>query len=49
VVSPDRLQKRVLGGIPPGDLIDLDEIGAWVERLDLTPQWEAARSFDPER
>jgi hypothetical protein len=32
-----------------GDLIDMDEIGAWVGRLDLTPQWEAARSFNPER
>ncbi|MEX2047997.1 MAG: nucleotidyl transferase AbiEii/AbiGii toxin family protein [Gemmatimonadota bacterium] len=32
-----------------GDQMNLEEIGTWVERMDLVPEWEAARSFDPER
>jgi hypothetical protein len=32
-----------------GDQIDLEEIGAWVERSSLAPEWESARAFDPDR
>lgn len=32
-----------------GDRIDLEEIGAWVSRQGLEAEWEAARTFDPDR